>query len=115
MNIYHIWADCKDGRKDLEFVAAVEKFLNHFQESGEIKQYRITRRKLGFGPPALGDFHFAIEFDSLDALDKVFGEVAKRDPELWKLHVPVFTMAANISTALYRDFPDPGRVDLLNR
>jgi hypothetical protein len=109
LNIYHIWADLKDGRKDLEFVDSVNGFLQHFKDQGEISSWRIMRRKFGFGPPGLGDFHIMIEAETLDGLDKAFNEVASHDPEIVKLHAPVFSLATNISTALYRDFPDASR------
>lgn len=110
MNIYHIWADLKDSRKDIEFVEAVNEFLQYFQDKDEIASWRITRRKLGFGPKELGEFHIMIECETLDALDKIFGEIATREPELWKLHVPVFSLVARVQTGLWRDFPDEGRI-----
>jgi len=110
MNIYHIWADLKDSRKDLEFVEAVNEFLQYFQDKGEISTWRITRRKLGFGPEELGEFHIMIECETLSALDNVFGEVASREPELWKLHAPVFSLVSRFRSGLWRDFPDAGRI-----
>jgi hypothetical protein len=109
MTIYHIWCDIKDGSKDLEFVRAVEAYLGHLQQRELIHGFRITRRKFGFSPPGLGDFHILVECDGLAQLDDAFRLVATRDGEIEALHRPVYQMAVRLTTALYRDFPDNER------
>lgn len=109
MTLYHIWCNIRDGSKDLEFVKAVDNYLGFLKERGHIHSYRITRRKFGFGPPGLGDFHIMIECENLGKLDDAFSLVATREGEVEELHRPVYRMATDISTALYRDFPDKGR------
>lgn len=109
MTIYHIWCNIRDGSQDLEFVQAVNAYLGKLVALGHIHSFRITRRKLGFSPPGLGDFHIMVEAETLGRLDDAFGLVATRSGEIEELHRPVYRMATDLATALYRDFPDPGR------
>jgi hypothetical protein len=53
MDIYHIWFNLKDGVRDTEFAQNVHAYLGHLKEQGSLVGYRITRRKLGLGPPQL--------------------------------------------------------------
>ncbi|HEY3295442.1 MAG TPA: DUF6614 family protein [bacterium] len=109
MTLYHIWCDLKDGSKDLEFVRAVHAYLGHLKEQGHVQSYRITRRKFGFSPPGLGDFHIMVECENLGRLDDAFALVATRGGRIEELHRPVYSMATHLTTALYRDFPDGER------
>lgn len=109
MDHYHVWADLRPGTKDLEFVDAVTAMLEHLREAGHVAGYRVTRRKLGFGPPELGEFHVDIEVEDLARLDAAFGAVAPRSGEVERLHAAVWSRVTGLRTALYRDFPDPAR------
>lgn len=109
MNYLHVWCDLKDGSRDLEFSRAVAAYLGYLQGKGKISGYRLTRRKFGFGPAELGDFHVEISAVDLTALDQAFDLVAARDGELEKLHHAVYSSVKNVKSALYRDFPDPVR------
>lgn len=109
MNLYHIWCNLRQGIKDLDFVKTVENYLGHLQSNGKIEKYRITRRKLGFGPPNLGEWHIVIECRDLSQLDGAFNQAAARDGETEKLHAPVYSSVCDLSFALYRDFPDEVR------
>ncbi len=60
MNTYNIWCNLIDTHKDKEFCDAVKNYLNYFKKKKLVKNFRITRRKLGFGPTELGDFHIKI-------------------------------------------------------
>jgi hypothetical protein len=53
MDIYHIWFNLKDGVRDTEFAESASAYLNHLKGAGAVASYRITRRKLGLGPPQL--------------------------------------------------------------
>ncbi len=110
MNLYHIWANLRPGVKDLEFVDAVNAYLGYIQQQGHIASYRITRRKFGFSPPGLCDFHIIIELQNLQQLDDAFMLVATRDGEIEKLHHRVYASVSDFASALYRDFPDEVRV-----
>lgn len=111
MNYYHIWCNLKDGRRDLEFGRAVAAYCDALRARGLIEDFRVTRRKLGFGPRELGEFHLVLETRDLAQLDRAFLEAARRDGELERLHQAVYSQAAEFRAALYRDFPDPERAD----
>jgi hypothetical protein len=105
MNIYHMWFNLRDNRKDIEFSQAVDAYLGNLQSKGLIESYRLTRRKFGFGPPSLGEFHCEVHCKSLAQLDEAFGVVAKRSGEVERLHHPVYSAVTDFQAALYRDFP----------
>jgi hypothetical protein len=109
MNYYDIWVNLKDSRQDLEFARAVDAYMGHLKNQGKLEGWRLTRRKFGFGPDDLGEFHIRLEFRDLAQLDAAFSEVATRTGEVENLHRPVYSMVTNFKSALYRDFPDPER------
>lgn len=109
MDIYHIWFNLKPGVRDLEFVADAEHYLEHLGQHGELAAWRITRCKLGFGAPGLGEFHIMLEFDGLARLEDAFRHVATRADPVESLHHAVNSKVRDFTAALYRDFPDPVR------
>lgn len=110
MDIYHIWCNLKDGVKDLEFTDAVRRYLDHLKEDGHLYEYRVTRRKLGLGPSHLPEFHIMLEFENLAQIDEAFALVSSRSEPVESFHQAVNSRVKDLSIALYRDFPDPGRV-----
>lgn len=110
MDVYHIWCNLKPGVRDLEFVSGVRAYLNHLRETQKIHAYRITRAKLGLVPPQLREFHITIEFDDLVQLQSAFDSVAARTDPIESLHHAVNSRVQDVFFALYRDFPDQGRV-----
>ena len=112
MDYYEAWFDLKDTAKDLEFTEKVRAFLGHLEEKGHIEGYRLTRRKLGFGPPELGEFHITIEVKNLEQLDNAFLLAATRSPDIEPLHAGVYAAIEDVKFALYRDFPDTVRHEL---
>ena len=109
MNIYHIWCDLKEGVSDLEFSDAVQSYLGLLEEDGVLESYRVTRRKLGLGHPALGEFHIQLEFTDMAQLDEAFSSVARRTDPVESFHFAVNSKVRNFVAALYRDFPDDVR------
>ena len=109
MNIYQIWCDLEDSSRDLEFSAGIRAFLGSLEKDGRISGFRLTRRKLGFGPPGLGEWSIAIEVEGLAQLDAAFGEVARRAGPVEELHRRIYSVARNVQFALHRDFPDDVR------
>lgn len=109
MDHYHIWCDLKPGVKDLDFVAAVQGMLGHLKEKGLLEGHTLERRKFGFGPEALGEFHVDIRAKDLAQLDAAFNHVTPRAGEMERLHAMVWSKVENFKAALYRDFPDGNR------
>ena len=110
MNIYHIWCSLKDDVGDLEFAAAVRLYLEHLKAGGLLVDYRITRRKLGLGPAHLPEWHITLDFDNLAQVDNAFNHVSSRADPIESFHHSVNSKVKDVFFALYRDFPDPGRV-----
>lgn len=110
MDVYHIWFNLKDGVGDMEFAAAARAYLDNLEGAGVIAGYRLTRRKLGLAPPQLPEWHIAIDFTDLSQIDRAFGQVAKRADPIEGFHHAVNAKVRDIFFALYRDFPDPERV-----
>src|SRR5262245_27589649 len=106
MNCYEIWTDLLPGTNDREFVAHVEAYLGFLKASGHMANFRIRRRKLGFGPDGLGEWNLSMEFKDLRQLEDAFDHVATRTGEVEKLHHEVYSRVRNPKFALYRDFPD---------
>lgn len=109
MNYYEAWFNLLDTHKDLEFARGLDDYLGHLAREGLIVDYRLTRRKLGFGPGELGEFHVVISVNSLTQLDNAFGAVAPRSGDIERLHARVYSAITDVRFALYRDFPDPQR------
>ena len=110
MNVYQAFFSLKDGIKDADFVKALDAYMNYLQnERGELKKWRLLRRKLGLGPKELGEWHLQMEFEDLAALDAAFGHVATRSGEVETKHHAVNHMIDKITFSLYRDFPDKER------
>jgi hypothetical protein len=55
MDHYHVWFDLKPGVRDVDLADELERYLGHLTARGAIASYGLTRRKLGFGPPHLGE------------------------------------------------------------
>jgi hypothetical protein len=109
MDLYHIWCDLKPGIGDLEFAEKMSGYMSHLKQRGMIESWRLTRRKLGLGPPNLGEFHIMIETNDLAQLDRAFQHVASRREPVEAVHHGVNSLVRNAVFGLYRDFPDPIR------
>jgi len=109
VDIYHVWCGLKPGVSDLLFAQRVAAYLEHLKGAGQIRNWRLTRRKLGLGPSGLGEFHIMIEASGLAQLDLAFAEVARRAEPTESLHFAVNSLVSSAQFAIYRDFPDPFR------
>lgn len=109
MDIYHIWVNLSDSRQDLDFARAVDAYLGHLKSQGTLEGWRLTRRKLGFGPGELGEFHIQIFARDMAQLDQAFSRAATRSGDVEHLHRAVYRMVTDFRSALYRDFPDSVR------
>ncbi len=110
MQYYQMWCNLVDSRRDLEFCRNVDAYLGHLKAAGRIEGFRVTRRKFGFGPDGLGEFNVTVWTRDLTQLDEAFSMVAPRTGELERLHAGVYSMVTDFRSGLYRDFPDPERV-----
>lgn len=109
MDHYHIWVDLRDGVKDLAFAEAIDGMLGHMRDEGTIEDWTLSRRKLGFGPRELGEFHVDIQVRDLTQLQAAFDEVTPRTGKMEKLHASVWSKVTNFRSGLWRDFPDTNR------
>ena len=109
MDLYHVWCNLKPGTGDVVFCERVATYLGRLRDERLILSYRVTRRKLGFGPPQLGEFHIAIEVVDLAQLEAAFQHVARRAGPIEGLHHAVISLVTDLNFALYRDFPDAVR------
>ena len=109
MDIYHAWCDLKPGVSDISFCDGVAKYMRHLKSQGLIENWRLMRRKLGLGLPALGEFHLMIEVRDLHQLDQAFARAAERREPTEGFHFGVNSLVENAAFALYRDFPDSFR------
>jgi hypothetical protein len=109
LDIYHVWCDLKPGVGDLAFSENVGKYMEHLKAQGLILGWRLTRRKLGFGVPGLGEFHILVEVRDLKQLEDAFERVGERREPAEGFHFAVNSLVQNAQFALYRDFPDAFR------
>ena len=109
MDIYHAWCDLKPEVSDVTFAEQVAHYMGHLKAGGLIEGWRLTRRKLGFGQPGLGEFHIMIEVKDLRQLEDAFERVAGRREPAEGFHFGVNSLVQNAAFALYRDFPDAFR------
>jgi hypothetical protein len=107
---YHVWFDLRPGVKDLDLAASVKGMLDHMVRTGAIAGWGLTRRKLGFGPKEIGEWHVAIQVRDLAQLEQAFDDVTPRTGEMERLHAAVWSKVTNFRSGLYRDFPDPNRI-----
>jgi hypothetical protein len=111
VDVYHIFCNLKPGVHDLDFVRETRAYLDHLKSEQRIRGYRILRAKLGLRPPQLREFHLMLEFDSLAQLDRAFEHVASRAHPVESFHHAVNSKVQDVFFSLYRDFPDPVRVE----
>src|SRR5688572_28591467 len=110
MDLFLNWLDLAPGVRDVEFCDAVAAYLGPLKERGEIASWRLTRRKIAFGPAEHGEFLLVSEVDGLAQLDRAFATVSTRAGPIEGLHAAVNQQVRNLRAALYRDFPDAHRV-----
>jgi hypothetical protein len=110
MDVYHAWFNLKEGIGALDFAERARGYLDYLKGQGAITGYRITRRKLGLGPPQLPQWHVMIDFKNMAQMDDAFGRVSSRTEPVESFHHAVNSKVQDLFFALYRDFPDANRV-----
>jgi len=107
-DIYHIWANKKQGISDNDFANGMRRFLRQLQDEGKMISFRITRCKLGFRSiQDLPEWHIMMEFHNMAQLEEAFSRVVPQQGELEEKHTSFNKYVENdIQHALYRDWPD---------
>ena len=111
MNLYHCSIDLKDDAKAMAFAVALDVWMDHLKSAGKIRDWRLMRRKLGFGAPLAKDFLLEVECDDLTQLDSAFRMVGTGGEQVERLYTTVHQMVGDVNFALYRPFPDPERAE----
>ncbi|MBB34573.1 MAG: hypothetical protein CME88_14545 [Hirschia sp.] len=106
MDIYHIWADLKDGHDAKTFADDLNAYLGHLRDRGLIERWRLTRRKLGLAPDWACEFHIMVETTDMAQLDAAFQSAASHEGKVEELHSKVYSAVRKVQFALYRDWPD---------
>jgi hypothetical protein len=109
MDHYVIWFNLRDTSRDVAFTKSLAEFLGRLADHGAIEGYALTRRKLGFGPPELGEFMLDVRVRDLAQLEAAFGGVAPRVGAMEKAHAAVWSQVVDFRSGLFRDFPDAVR------
>ncbi|HEY3295441.1 MAG TPA: DUF6614 family protein [bacterium] len=109
MNHFHIWCNLKAGQNVLQFCESVREFLSYLHERELIEGYYITRRKFVISPPLLGEFQITVDFASIAQMNRAFALLSEGGEEVLAFHKPLSDAVRNVSTALYRDFPEARR------
>jgi len=109
MDHYHAFFDLKPATVDVAFARNLARYMAYLKGEGLIEAWQLTRRKLGLGPRELGEFHCVMQTRNLEQLERAFAHVASRAEPVESLHFDVNRYAANLTFALYRDFPDAVR------
>ena len=107
---YHVWVDLRQGVKDMDFATSITAMMQHMQRASTIEGHTLTRRKLGFGPETLGEWHIDILVKDMAQLEAAFDQVTPRTGEMEKLHAAVWSKVTNFKSGLWRDFPDANRI-----
>ena len=107
-DIYHIWADHKEGVDSYDFANKMRKFLDGLVEMKKMTSYRLTRSKLGFRSMDMPEFHIMMEFDNMQQLDDAMTSIIRNEKNIDESHVSFNQLVdkETIQHFLYRDFPD---------
>ena len=107
-DIYHIWADHKQGVDSYDFAKKMRKFLDRLVEMGRMNSYRLTRSKLGFRSMDMPEFHIMMEFSNMQQLDDAMTAILRNEKNIDESHVSFNQLVdkETIQHFLYRDFPD---------
>ena len=107
-DIYHIWADHKEGVDSYDFANKMRKFLDGLVSMARMKGYRLTRSKLGFRSMDMPEFHIMMEFDNMQQLDDAMTSIIRNEKNIDESHVSFNSLVdkETIQHFLYRDFPD---------
>ena len=108
VDVYELSVDLAPGVRDLEFVAALDRYLTTLQADGQIERWRLLRSKLGLARAASS---------RCSSKPATWPSSTPRSPScrhradpIEEFHHGVNSLVTNFHAALWRDFPDPQRV-----
>jgi len=107
MDLYHIWFNLKPACGDDRAVRQDPAYSAPAVRWPHRALPRSPRRKLGFGPPSLGEFHVTIETLGPGTAREAFQRVASRTGEVEGLHASVNQHVTDFFRRALPDFPDP--------
>jgi hypothetical protein len=106
---FHIWCNLNEGQDETGFCGSVQEFLSYLHAREQIEGYAMTRRQFMIAPPDLGKFHITIDFATLEQVNLAFEMIAAQPEEFAEYHKTFEAAVRSISTAMYKDFPEPRR------
>lgn len=107
MNIYLCMIELKDDARALGFAAAVDGWMSFLKAKGLIRDWRLTRRKLGLASTSFMDFMLEVNIVSLSTLDETFSALSHVDAEAEQRYDRMHQMIARVEVGLFRQYPDP--------
>lgn len=113
MTSYLCMIDLKSDARALAFCGALEAWMELLRAEGRIESWRLMRRKLNLADENFGDFLLEITVRDLAQLDAAFRFLGKGEDEATARYDRMDQHILRVRYALYRDFPDPERVERL--
>jgi len=110
MDHYMIWFNLAPGVTDLQITRALSEYLDYLRDHDQLEAWHLSRRKFGFAPTGMPEWHVRLSFRDLAQLDAAFHHAATRTGEVERRHQAVFQNVVDFQSALYRDFPDAVRL-----
>ena len=111
MNLYHCMIDLKNDAKAIVFAKAISDWMDHLKSEGFIKSWRLMRRKLNLASDAHRDFLLEVEISGMAELDKLFRYACSSTDDVEEYYDKVHHMIDTVDYGLFREFPDPERVE----
>jgi hypothetical protein len=106
---FHLWCNLKGGQDETRFAESAQEFLSYLHAREFIEGYAITCRQFVIAPPDLGKFHLIVDFKDLEQVNRAFALMNERPEDMEGYYQPAAEAVLTLSTALYKDFPEPRR------
>lgn len=113
MTSYLCMIDLKSDARALAFAAALEGWLTLLRDEGRVEDWRLMRRKLNLAGDDFSDFLLEVKVRDLAQLDAAFRYLGRADEDARVRYDRMNQHIARVRYALFRDFPDPERVERL--
>ena len=103
---FHFYVHLKRDADGREFCERVREFMSYLYEREYIGGFNIARRQFTIDPPNLGEYHVVVDFETGSQMSRAFNEVGQRRGETEEFHKAVIDCVADMTVALYRDYPE---------